>query len=108
MNTSTTDNILGPETKTVQENILLDIIKEVCGDPNTKLSQKLVGKVKRIIADCDLTHHASFHKLVTSIESTTTVLGKLELELELDFLVIFHFKYRSWNLNEGLCIAFFN
>ncbi|XP_045765537.1 uncharacterized protein LOC123867513 [Maniola jurtina] len=65
-----------PENKTVQENnILLNIIKEVCNEPNTKLSQKLVGKVNRIIADCDLTHHASFHKVFTSDESTATVLG---------------------------------
>ncbi|XP_039749675.1 2-acylglycerol O-acyltransferase 2-A-like [Pararge aegeria] len=69
-----TNDLCLAETKTNQENILLDIIKEVCGEP-TKLSQKLVGKVNRIIADCDLTHHASFHKLVTADDSTTTVLG---------------------------------
>ncbi|XP_023950803.2 uncharacterized protein LOC112055049 [Bicyclus anynana] len=66
-----------PENKTVQESILLDIVKEICSEPN-KLSQKLIGKVNRIIADCDLTHHANFHKIVTSDESTTTVLGFIQ------------------------------
>ncbi|XP_075971855.1 uncharacterized protein LOC142973749 [Anticarsia gemmatalis] len=57
-----------------QENVLLDIIKEVCSE-NNKLSDKLKGKVNKIIADCDLTHYSSLHKLSTTDESTATVLG---------------------------------
>ncbi|CAB3221100.1 unnamed protein product [Arctia plantaginis] len=56
-----------------QENVLMEIIKEVCWE--NKLSQKLKGKVNKIIADCDLKHYSSLHKLSASDESTATVLG---------------------------------
>lgn len=56
-----------------QENVLLEIIKEVCWE--NKLSQKLKDKVNKIIADCDLKHYSSLHKLSASDESTATVLG---------------------------------
>ncbi|XP_053603378.1 uncharacterized protein LOC128671154 [Plodia interpunctella] len=71
--TSTED--LGVEmVKTSQENILLGIIKELCCE-NGKLSDNLKGKVNRIIADCDLTHYSSLHKLSTADESTGMLLG---------------------------------
>lgn len=72
--TSTED--LRVELKTPQENILLELIKELCGEPDSKISTKLKGKVNRIIAACDLTHHTSLHKLSTADESTSTLLGK--------------------------------
>ncbi|XP_045494058.1 uncharacterized protein LOC123693138 [Colias croceus] len=71
--TSTDDMLI--QTKARQENILLEIIKEVSSVSNSQLSSKLVGKVNRIIADCDLTHYSSLHKLSTADESTATVLG---------------------------------
>ncbi|XP_028171598.1 uncharacterized protein LOC114360923 [Ostrinia furnacalis] len=71
--TSTED--LRIELKTPQENILLELIEELCSEPDGKLSTKLKGKVNRIIADCDLTHHTSLHKLSTADESTSTLLG---------------------------------
>ncbi|XP_046963245.1 uncharacterized protein LOC124532391 [Vanessa cardui] len=83
--TSTED--LCPDSKTIQENILFDIIKEVCGDQNCVLSPKLAGKVRRIIADCDLSHYSSLHKLSTADESTSTLLGlmhKTDAELTFD------------------------
>ncbi|CAG4916824.1 unnamed protein product [Colias eurytheme] len=70
--TSTDDMLI--QTKARQENILLEIIKEVCSVSNSQLSSKLVGKVNRIIADCDLTHYSSLHKISTADE-TATVLG---------------------------------
>ncbi|XP_060801725.1 uncharacterized protein LOC106130345 isoform X2 [Amyelois transitella] len=70
--TSTED--LCVEVKTTQENILLGIIKELCCE-NGKLSDNLRGKVNRIIADCDLTHYSSLHKLSTADESTAMLLG---------------------------------
>lgn len=73
--TSTDD--LRVDMKTSQENCLLDIIKELCSE--NKLSQKVRGKVNRIIADCDLTHHTSLHKMSTSDESTSTLLGNFFL-----------------------------
>ncbi|CAH4038233.1 uncharacterized protein LOC123711064 [Pieris brassicae] len=75
MDSITSTDDLNTETKYRQENILLDIIKEVCCASDSKLSSKLIGKVNRIIADCDLTHHSSLHKLSTADESTATVLG---------------------------------
>lgn len=72
---TSTDDLL-EEVKSNKENLLLEIIKEVCSDPKSKLSSKLVGKVNRIIADCDLTHYSSLHKLSTADESTSTVLGR--------------------------------
>ncbi|CAF4765479.1 unnamed protein product [Pieris macdunnoughi] len=75
MDSITSTDDLNIETKLRQENILLDIIKEVCCASDIKLSSKLIGKVNRIIADCDLTHHSSLHKLSTADESTATVLG---------------------------------
>ncbi|XP_047509955.1 uncharacterized protein LOC125052917 [Pieris napi] len=75
MDSITSTDDLNIETKLRQENIILDIIKEVCCASDTKLSSKLIGKVNRIIADCDLTHHSSLHKLSTADESTATVLG---------------------------------
>ncbi|XP_047984315.1 uncharacterized protein LOC125224861 [Leguminivora glycinivorella] len=73
---STTDTVnYNIDLKTSQENILLEIIKEVCSDPNSKISSKLIGNVNRIIADCDLSHYSSLHKLSTVDESTSTVLG---------------------------------
>lgn len=75
MESATSTEDLNFEMKSPQENILLDIIKEVCSASDTKLSSKLIGKVNRIIADCDLTHHSSLHKLSTADESTGTVLG---------------------------------
>ncbi|XP_026484302.1 2-acylglycerol O-acyltransferase 2-like isoform X2 [Vanessa tameamea] len=83
--TSTED--LCPDSKTIQENILFDIIKEVCGDQNCVLSPKLAGKVRRIIADSDLSHYSSLHKLSTADESTSTLLGlmhKTDAELTFD------------------------
>lgn len=66
-----------PNGNVQKENIFLNIIKEVCADSKNKLSPKLVGKVNRIIADCDLSHYSSLHKLNTADESTSTILGKL-------------------------------
>lgn len=80
--TSTEDLCAAP--KLPQENILLTIIKELCSE-NGKLSAKVKGKVSRIMADCDLTHYSSLHKMNTSDESTTTLLGKLWYE------TIFHY-----------------
>lgn len=74
--TSTED--LCVEVKTAKENLLLEIVKELSSDPGSKLSTKLRGKVNRIIADCDLTHHTSLHKLSTADESTSTLLGKIK------------------------------
>ncbi|XP_061710933.1 uncharacterized protein LOC133520502 [Cydia pomonella] len=73
-NTENSENF-NIDLKTSQENILLEIIKEVCSDPNSKISSKLIGKVNRIIADCDLSHYSSLHKLSTVDESTSTLLG---------------------------------
>ncbi|CAK1546250.1 unnamed protein product [Leptosia nina] len=75
MDTVTSTDDLNVETKSIQENILLEIIKEVCCVSDSKLSPKLVGKVNRIIADCNLTHHSSLHKFAAGDESTATVLG---------------------------------
>ncbi|XP_022120583.1 uncharacterized protein LOC110996975 [Pieris rapae] len=75
MDSITSTDDLNIETTLRQENILLDIIKEVCFTSDSKLSSKLIGKVNRIIADCDLTHYTSLHKLSTADESTATVLG---------------------------------
>lgn len=63
-------------TRSVQENLLLDIVKETCRDDSVKLSSKVRGKVNRIIADCDLKHHSSLHKLSTADDRTSTILGK--------------------------------
>lgn len=73
---TSTEDLMYVENTSAQENILLDIIKEVCSVSDTKISSKLVGKVNRIIADCDLTHYSSLHKLSNADESTATVLGK--------------------------------
>ncbi|KAF9798647.1 hypothetical protein SFRURICE_006977 [Spodoptera frugiperda] len=70
---TSTENVC-MDIKMTQENILLEIIKEVCSE-NNKLSDKLKGKVNRIIADCDLSYYSSLHKLSTGDESTATVLG---------------------------------
>ncbi|CAG9794971.1 unnamed protein product [Diatraea saccharalis] len=75
MDSITSTDDMFTEVKIVQENLLLDIIKDLCNEPSSKLSSKLKGKVNRIIADCDLTHHTSLHKLSTADESTSTVLG---------------------------------
>lgn len=72
-----TDNVC-MEIKMSQENMLLEIIKEVCGE-NNKLSEKLKGKINRIIADCDLKYYSSLHRLSTADESTATVLGKRKI-----------------------------
>lgn len=69
---STDDKLV--DLKISRECLLLEIIKELCSD--NKLSIKLRGKVSRIIADCDLTHHSSLHKLSAADESTTSLLGK--------------------------------
>lgn len=61
------------DVKMSQENLLLDIIKELCKE--NKLSTKLSGKISRIIADCDLTHHTSLHKISTVDENSSTLLG---------------------------------
>ncbi|KAJ8727722.1 hypothetical protein PYW07_001841 [Mythimna separata] len=61
------------DIKMKQENVLLDIVREVCSE--NKLSDKLKGKVNRIIADCDLSYYSSLHRLSTGDESTATVLG---------------------------------
>ncbi|KAM3967296.1 uncharacterized protein ACR2FA_011634 [Aphomia sociella] len=66
---------LSTESRSTQENILLEMIKELCGEANGKLSSNLKGKVNRIIADCDLTYYSSLHKLSTADESTSTLLG---------------------------------
>lgn len=59
--------------RNIEENLLLEIIKNVCSEE--QLSGKVKGKVNRIIADCDLTHHSSLHKLSTVDEQTSTLLG---------------------------------
>ncbi|CAH2070952.1 unnamed protein product, partial [Iphiclides podalirius] len=51
------------------------MIKELCSDPRSQLSAKLAQKVNRIIAEIELTHYASLHKLSTADESTSTILG---------------------------------
>lgn len=76
MDSTTNTESLSIDLKTSQENILLEIIKEVCNDSSSKLSSKLCDKINRIIADCDLAHHSSLHKLTTVDESTSTLLGK--------------------------------
>ncbi|KAG6453590.1 hypothetical protein O3G_MSEX008229 [Manduca sexta] len=73
MDSVTSTDDLNLEMKTIQENVLLDIIKELRSE--SKLSTKLKGKVNRIIAECDLTHHSSLHKMSTADESTSTLLG---------------------------------
>lgn len=75
MDSVTSTDDLNMEVKTTQENILLEMIKELCSE-NGKLTNNLKGKVNRIIADCDLTHYSSLHKLSTANESTSTLLGK--------------------------------
>lgn len=57
-----------------QENMLLQIIKEVCSE-NNNLSEKLKTKINKIIADCDLKHYSSLHKLSSTDETTSTLLG---------------------------------
>lgn len=69
--TSTED--LVADIKWTQENVLLDIIKELCSE--SKLTSKLKGKVNRIIADCDLTHYSGLHKLNSADENTSSLLG---------------------------------
>lgn len=59
------------------ENNLLEIIKDICSDTNSKMSLKLKGKVNRIIAETDLKQHTSLHRVSTADESTATVLGKI-------------------------------
>jgi hypothetical protein len=73
---TSTDDLHTAEMEISQENLLLGIIKELCYETDSKLSGKLRGKVNRIVADCDLTHHTSLHKLSTADESTSTLLGK--------------------------------
>ncbi|XP_073943297.1 uncharacterized protein isoform X2 [Choristoneura fumiferana] len=75
MDSTTNTESLSIDLKTSQENILLEIIKEVCNDPSSKLSSKLCDKINRIIADCDLALYSSLHKLTTVDESTSTLLG---------------------------------
>ncbi|XP_045447173.1 uncharacterized protein LOC123655404 [Melitaea cinxia] len=86
MDTITSTEDIYQEKKVIQENILFDIIKELCGDSKS-LSPKLVGKVSRIVADCDLSHYSSLHKISTADESTSTLLGlmhKTNSELTFD------------------------
>lgn len=61
----------------LKENILLNLIKEICADSKNKLSLKLVGKINSIIANCDLSYYSSLHKLNTADESTSTILGMI-------------------------------
>ncbi|RVE50482.1 hypothetical protein evm_004907 [Chilo suppressalis] len=75
MDSVTSTNEMLNEEKTAQENLLLVIIKDLCSEPDSKLSTKLKGKVNRIITDCDLAYHTSLHKLSTADESSSTVLG---------------------------------
>ncbi|XP_052753511.1 uncharacterized protein LOC113515505 isoform X2 [Galleria mellonella] len=75
MDSITSTDELSIETKITQQNILLEIIKELCSESNGKLSSNLKGKINRIIADCDLTHYSSLHKLSTADESTSMLLG---------------------------------
>lgn len=84
--TSTED--LGFDVKITEENILLNIIKELCSSSSSELSSKLRGKVNRIIADCDLTHHSSLHKLNTTDERISTVLGEIYYAIFLTMLFI--------------------
>lgn len=76
MDSTTNTDDLNQHTIAMQENLLLDIVKEICEDPLSSLTDKLKGKVNRIIADCDLSHHSGLYKLSTADESTATVLGK--------------------------------
>lgn len=74
MDSVTSTDTVCMDIKMKQENMLLEIIREVCGE--NKLSEKLKGKVNRIIADCDLSYYSSLHRLSAGDESTATVLGK--------------------------------
>ncbi|XP_026737299.1 uncharacterized protein LOC113500639 [Trichoplusia ni] len=79
-----TDNVC-MDIKMSQENMLLEVIRELCGE-NSKLSDKLKGKVNRIIADCNLTHYSSLHRLSNPDESTATLLGFMhQTAVELTF-----------------------
>ncbi|XP_059049730.1 uncharacterized protein LOC131844785 [Achroia grisella] len=78
MDSVTSTDDLCIDTKTTQENILLEMIKELCCEANGKISSNLKGKVNRIIADCDLTHYSSLHRLSTADESTSTLLGYMQ------------------------------
>lgn len=71
-----TENV-NEELNLTGENNLLEIIKDICSDSNTKMSEKLRGKVTRIIAETDLKQHTSLHRVSTADDSTATVLGKL-------------------------------
>ncbi|XP_068631368.1 uncharacterized protein [Battus philenor] len=75
MDNTTNTECSKPDIKIKQENILLEIIKELCKDANGGLSKKIVEKVERIIAESELKHYTSLHKLSTTDESTSTLLG---------------------------------
>ncbi|KPJ05989.1 hypothetical protein RR48_14431 [Papilio machaon] len=68
--------IMSLDTKTKQDCILMDIIKELCSEKSS-LSSKIIKKVTSIIEDNELLHYGSLHRLSTADESTSTVLGVL-------------------------------
>lgn len=75
-----TENV-NEELNLTSENNLLEIIKDICSDSNSKMSMKLRGKVNRIIAETDLKQYTSLHRVSTADESTATVLGKFLFQL---------------------------
>lgn len=75
MDTIVNREIASVDSKTKQDCILMDIIKELCSDKSS-LSSKIIKKVTCIIEDNELVHYGSLHKLSTADESTSTVLGK--------------------------------
>ncbi|CAG9132116.1 hypothetical protein JYU34_006710 [Plutella xylostella] len=62
------------EEQTFQDNVLLEMIKEICSEPEC-LSSNVREKVNTIIADCDLAQYTGLHKLSTADETTSTLLG---------------------------------
>ncbi|XP_050667684.1 uncharacterized protein LOC126967236 [Leptidea sinapis] len=73
-NTSTDD--LKRNCKSVQKNLLLEIIKELsCDRKSAGISPKVAGTVSRIIADCDLIQYSNYHRMSCSDNSESAVLG---------------------------------
>uniref|UniRef100_A0A1E1WD45 Uncharacterized protein n=1 Tax=Pectinophora gossypiella TaxID=13191 RepID=A0A1E1WD45_PECGO len=87
MDFGTSTEGLCAELKLTQENTtLLEIVKELCSEPNSKLSPKLKGKVSRIISECDLKHHTSLQRVSTADDTTSTLLGFMhQTEAELTY-----------------------
>lgn len=81
------------EEQTFQDNVLLEMIKEICSEPEC-LSSNVREKVNTIIADCDLAQYTGLHKLSTADETTSTLLGKFRNRGIVNLLIR---KTVSWN-----------